>query len=63
LEYQTECDVKLNAFLTPNPGPTIIHSRMFKECRICDLLLIGYVDIHTEDSQKFHLQTQLTCVQ
>jgi len=51
LQYQTEPDVNQNAFPNSTPGPSIILSRLFHEIRICDRPLIGYVEIHTEDSK------------
>jgi len=54
---------QINAFPNSNLGSILNFSRIFDECRICDLPLIGHVEIHTEDPQYFRQQTLLTCIQ
>ena len=51
MQYQTEWDVKLNDIPNSTAGHITILSLLFDESTICDRPSIGYVQIHTEDSQ------------
>ena len=51
LQYRTEWDVKLNDIPNSTTGPIIVLSLLSDESSICDPSLIGFVEIHTEDSQ------------